>query len=251
MRIRDSALVVALTAFAAVAVTGGVLLAQSAADETPAPRKPGPRDPARYVNTPDSGVDEHVRVELAEFKVLVTDRKGNAISDLEPGEIRVFEDGVEQRLAFLDSVVGGRTTTEVDRPVEERSTAQLFAADGQEAPEQSEIVVLPPKERRRIILAFDVKNSHKNVRDEWNAAAVEWLDNDMQPDDWVAIVVVQSYAQWLTSFTSDKNILRNALDNVSLENSAANTDRGREMTDLVKQIQELCLDPRGPDHTAG
>lgn len=251
MRMLDSKLRRVLVASTLLCLCAGVMLAQSETPEGEAPpkKKLNPRDPAYYQNTPDSGVEEHVRVELAEFKVLVTDKQGKAISDLRPEEIRVLEDGVEQRLAFLDSVIGGRTTT-TERPLEERSTAQLFAADGEEAPDQSGIVVLPPKERRRIVLAFDVKNSHKNVRDDWKLAALDWLKNDMQPDDWVSIVVIQSYAQWLTGFTSDPHVLTNALENISLERSAANTDRGREMTDLVKQIQELCIDTRGADHRA-
>ena len=54
------------------------------------------------------GLVEKAVVAVAQLEILATDADGAAVDDLRPAEIRVFEDGVEQKLAFLERVSAGR-----------------------------------------------------------------------------------------------------------------------------------------------
>jgi len=85
------------------------VLAQQADESDKPTKKRDPRDLPI-----ETGVVEEVAVELAEVSVLVTDRRGNPITDLRPEEITVFERGKPQRLAFLDNVGGTRFAGRVD-----------------------------------------------------------------------------------------------------------------------------------------
>jgi Ca-activated chloride channel family protein len=76
------------------------------ATETPPPEKEAPKAPAPAANVREEvGEDEVVRVEttLVTIPVSVTDRQGRYIPDLTKEEFRVFEDGVEQEVAYFAS----------------------------------------------------------------------------------------------------------------------------------------------------
>ncbi len=206
----------------------------------PPPEEPAD-DPQDGEEPPmDSGLVERAEVALAEFKVLVTDRRGRPIVDLKPEEIRVFEGGVEQKLAYLEPVTGGRPrptgTAEIPPP------AMLYTSEGEAVASEPE-AVLPPKPVRRVVLAFDVRNSKLNARDTWKEAALEWLIEGMQPEDLVGIVVFRSYPDWVVEFTRDRKRLKNALESLSLVGSAPDRDRRRDMNKLIEEMQSLCSDP--------
>jgi VWFA-related protein len=191
----------------------------------------------------DANVEERVEVALAEVHILVTDKKGNPIPDLEPEEITVLEGGVVQELAYLDSVSGERYA-EVD--AREAPAPAVLYDGGEQDPLISDVAaVMPAKPVRRVVLVFDVWNSKRKSRDEWKDAALHWVDADMRTEDFVAVVLMRSYPQWLVEFTNDRDLVRRVIEDTDLENSAPDRDRSREVNSLVEDINSLCIDPRG------
>ncbi len=126
-------------------------------------RKRDPRDlPA------STDLVESVAIELAEVRILVTDRRGNGIVDLSRDEVKIFENGVEQEIAFLDQV----SVTESTGLNEQSPTpAAVFTREGEMVTTENADIVAPTKPIRRVILAFDTRNSKLNVRDKWRDAA--------------------------------------------------------------------------------
>jgi VWFA-related protein len=190
----------------------------------------------------DSGVEERVRVVLLEFKLLVTDKKGNPISDLRPEEIKVLEGGKPQELAFLESWLA----TEADRDLatEDAVAATVYAPDGTEVKTDATKVVPPPRPVRRVFFVFDVRNSRLRVREDWRKAALEWTRDEMQSDDLASVIVLRNYPQFVLQSTSDKGMLVRALEGMDLFTDSPNRDRREEMSALLTDL-EVCVDFSG------
>jgi VWFA-related protein len=196
---------------------------------------------ARPSEVIDSGVEERVQVVLAEFKLLVTDKKGHPVTDLRPNEIRVFEGGDLQELAFLESWLA----TEADRDLATREAvaAPVYAPDGTEHRTES-AVVPPPKPVRRVIFVFDIRNSRLRIREEWREAALEWTRTKMGPDDVASVIVLHSYPQWVLQSTSDRASLVQALQGMDLFSDTPDRNRREEMSALLTDL-EACVDIGG------
>jgi len=183
------------------------------------PSAPAPEPPRSQPGTVD--YQERTTVVLAEVRILVTDRQGRAITDLRPDEIRVFEADAEQRLAFLESASGSR-----------------------ERPAGASPYVLPAKAVRRIVLAFDVRNSRKTAREPWRAAARSWLATGMQSGDRVGIVLLGDYPRWIAELTDDRDALLAAVDGVSLKRAAPDRNNGHVMSRLMTEMR-TCFERTG------
>jgi len=195
----------------------------------------------------DVGLVEKQVVAVAEVQILVTDAQGRAVADLAPREIRVFEGGKEQRLAFLEPVSGSRIAP--DGSQKEQPPAPLYSAAGEHAAGAA-LGVLPAKAVRRIVLAFDVRNSRRPVRENWTAAAQAWLASGMRDDDRVAIVLLGTYPEWRVEFTDDRVALQSGLGEVSLKKAAPSSDRRRDVTSLMNDIAE-CMEAEGGRFSSG
>jgi len=209
------------------------MLAQEAGETAPA-KKRDPRDLPI-----ETDVVEEVAVELAEVSVLVTDRRGNAIVDLKPEEITVFENGKPQRLAYVDNVGGTRFAGKID---DASPPAAVYDRQGQMVDAGEIDAVLPARAVRRVVLAFDVKNSKLNVREKWRQAGEDWVRDEMRDDDLVAVVLFRSYPYWLVNFTSDKEAVLHSIEAVSFDQGIQDRDKRRDVSQLVEDIHSLCTD---------
>jgi len=191
----------------------------------------------------ETDVVEEVAVELAEVGVLVTDRRGNAIADLKPEEITVYENGKPQRLAYVDNVGGTRFAGKLD---DAPPPAATYDREGKMADAGAIDAVMPARAVRRIVLAFDVKNSKLNIREKWRQAAEDWVRDEMRDDDLVGVVVFRSYPFWLVPFTSDKSAVLSSIEAVSLDQGIQDRDKRRDVSQLVDDIHSLCTDLGSP-----
>jgi VWFA-related protein len=191
----------------------------------------------------DSGVEERVNVVLVEFKVLVTDKKGNPITDLRPEEVEVLEGGRSQKLAFVESWL----TVESDSALALRDSvpATVYSPTGDTAAPEALAAVPPPKPVRRVIFIFDVKNSRIRVREEWRNAAIEWVKTEMTEGDMASVIILRNYAQWILQATSDRKAVQAALESMDLFTDTPNRSRRSEMTDLLTDLKTACVDTGG------
>jgi len=214
-----------------------LLLAPPARGQQP-PQPPAPPPPA------EADLEERVTVRLAEVQILVTDRDGNAITDLKPGEVEVREDGESRRIAYLEPF---STTGSLAKAVPQPTPV---AAPG-EAPTAPPVpVAIPnPAPQRWIVLLFDVLNSRTMDRKHWVTAARNWLSKDMRPEDRVAVMVLESQGavRELVPFTGDRELLSHALAVDSMLDGYPHQDYTNDMRRIVEDLTETCGNSRSPE----
>lgn len=178
-------------------------------------------------------LQEHLEVRLVEVVVRVVDRAGNPVTDVTPAELKVQEGGEERRVAYFEAAASRGPDLASGAPA---PPTALYDATGHEVQSGTGTVVLPPKPRRRVVLAFDVSNSKIRRRAEWKASAKAWIETSMRPDDQVSIVTFKTVPIWVRPPTGDKAIVLDALQSLDLEGSASDRDRQQEMGRLVDEL---------------
>ncbi len=185
----------------------------------------------------DSELEEKVTVRLSEVQILVTDRDGNPVTDLKPGDVEVREDGKALKIAYLEpfSTAGslGKAAA-LPTPV---------AAPGEKATAPEFPVAIPnPAPQRWIVLLFDVLNSRTTDRKHWVAAARHWAATDMRPEDRVAIMVLESggVIREIVPFTGDRELLAHALLEDSMLDGFPHRDYTNDMRQVVDDLSETC-----------
>ena len=216
-----------------LAASTGAQETADAADDAAETRRDEPRR---------STLTEEVSVNLMEVRVRITDRLGNPVRDIQPAEVSLTQGGREQQIAYLEAVM--------EREIHASEPVQLY--DGSGAPIESEsVVVVPPKQQRRLVLAFDPKNSRSRVREGWREAAIEWVQLHMREDDMASVVVLRPYTDWLLRGSSDKASVINALRVMNLFTDVPNRDRRSEMSGYLNDMRMLCVDTTESKVSAG
>jgi VWFA-related protein len=189
--------------------------------------------------TAASTVEERVKVQLVELKISVRDKLGSPVTDITPDEVRVFENGREQRLAFFEAVAerGLVTVGSDDSP----QPVPLYDTSGEASQGEAEMV-LPPKPVRRIFFVFDPRNSRTPVREGWKNAAVCWASEHMQDGDQAGVIVLRQYPEWAGPLTSEKAQLLVALRTLDLYTNIPDRNRRQEMTEFMESFRSLCVD---------
>lgn len=140
---------------------------------------------------------EKVDVNVVLLDAIVTDAKGNQILGLDKDDFIVKENGVAQTVESVDYFTNRR----------------LLNANEQNAPFRAERV----REDRYFIFFFD-KPAEGQLWDRValaRRAATDFVNNQMQPNDRVAIVGHDIRLKIYSDFTSDKQQLRRAIDDVA------------------------------------
>lgn len=183
-------------------------------------------------------VQEKVTVRLVDVEILVTDKAGDAIRDLRKDEIEVREGGRVRKVAFLESMA---TSDLAARLTEE--PAPLFRQagappepEGEQPP--SEIVIPAPPPQRRMVLLFDAFNSRTPDRGRWIDAARGWVEEEMRPDDRVALAVMErAEVNLVVPFTSDRQLLLGHLASDSIVGKERYHDYMIDIRTLLDDLQ--------------
>ena len=161
----------------------------------PAPQKPAPQ-------APDDVDVVKITTNLVQVDAVVTDRNGKHITDLRPEEVEMLEDGKPQPISDFSYIRISRT-------------AQPTAA----APKPNTTPITGPPSRplrreevqRTIALIIDdLTMSFDGVRFT-KEALKKFLDEQLQPNDMVAIIRTAGGTGSLETFTSDKQQLYTAV----------------------------------------
>ena len=156
---------------------------------------PSPAPPAQ---------DDVVRVttNLVQADVIVTDKSGRQITDLRPEDFEVLEDGKRQTLSHFSYI----------------STANQPAAKPAEKNSATELPPLPVSEaqtRRTLAIVVDDLGLSAESIVSVRKALKEFVENQMQPNDLVAIVQTTKASGALQQFTSDKSRLLATIERIS------------------------------------
>jgi VWFA-related protein len=192
-----------LLAFALLTQLGFSALAQQ---PTPTPRSPEQRPASQDIQKPES--DEVVRIttNLVQVDAVVTDSHGKVVTDLKPEEIKILEDGRQQKITNFSYNVTETPTAPARR--------EKSAATDKNAPP------LPPARlkledvRRTIAIVVDDLGLSFESMHFVRRALKKFVDEQMQSGDLVAIIRTGGGMGALQQFTSDKRQLYAAIERV-------------------------------------
>ncbi len=164
--------------------------------------------------------------------VVVTDKNNRYVTDLTQQDFRVLEDGEEQRVDTFYSV-RPRVTSEVEA-VRKAPLAPAETSDVRESP----VVSAQMSERPNlVIILLDFASveylNQKYVKD----AAVRYVQERMQPNDFMAVFKVGTSLKFVQKFTADKEALIEALHQTDLTGSSYAMDQA-DLTKAADSVQQ-------------
>ena len=150
----------------------------------------------------------HAETELVLVNVTVRDKSGKVVRDMKPEDFQIKEDGKSQQIVSFD--------IENTDAVPTLDVAQAKPLENSEAPAPTSdkpqlAAAVEFKDRRLIVLFFDLSGMEPDEIDHSVTAAANYVDKQMAPADLVSIVSLGSSLQVNQDFTADHALLKKAL----------------------------------------
>lgn len=140
---------------------------------------------------------------LIQIDVTVTDKSGKIVTDLKPEDFEVYENDEQQKItnfSFVSSTSQSVSTTKTNK-----NEANLPLPPVQIRSEQV---------RRTIALVVDDLGLSADSIYNVKRSLKKFVDEQMQPNDLVAIILTGKGIGALSQFTSDKNLLYSAIEKI-------------------------------------
>lgn len=159
------------------------------------------------------------RAEVVLVNVTARDKKGDLVRDLKPEDFTVLEDGKQQKISSFDIEDTGLVTAPdvPQAPVLKEGKASGPATPAAPA-RPAEL-----RNRRLIVLFFDLSGMQPEEIERAVKAAENYLDKQMQPADLVAVASLGTSLDVNQDFTSDKDRLHRAIAGMSSTSGEAFT----------------------------
>jgi VWFA-related protein len=163
-----------------------------------------------------TGFTFKAKSELVLVNVSVRDKSGNLVKDLKPEDFTVLEDNKPQKVATFD-IENTQNAPQVPMneanllstpPVSTARTTTSASVTGQ--PDES------IKDRRLIILFFDLSAMQPDEIERSTDAAQDYLKKQMQPADLVSVVSLSNSLTVNQDFTSDRDKLMQVLQSFNM-----------------------------------
>ena len=149
----------------------------------------------------------HAQTDLVLVNVTVRDKNGNFVRNLKPGDFTLLEDNKPQKIVSFDIE---NTDAIPSQDVVERKP-QAGGAAKPAGPDALATTAQEFKDRRLIVLFFDLSAMEPDEIDRAITAAVHYVDMQMAPADLVAIVSLGSSLVVNQDFTTDHDLLKREL----------------------------------------
>ena len=187
-----------------------------------------PRPPAAPASSPMSPVGERVEVHISNVEVVVTDSKGNRVTDLTRNDFEVFQDGVPQKIENFYAVGGGKVTF----------------GDGKSEPLETVEARgdLPQEIKARFILYIDNLNISPQNRNRMFGKLKDFVSKNVGSRAEAEVVTFNRSLKVRRKFTSDPTEILAALEEIERETGGGTTTAG-ERRDSLHRIDES----RSPD----
>jgi VWFA-related protein len=143
---------------------------------------------------------------LIQLDVTVTDSKGKIVTDLKPEDFEVYENGEKQQITNFSFITSLPETKASPTPKPDKNAVGAPIPPVQIRPEQV---------RRTIALVVDDLGLSFESVHFVRRALKKFVDEQMQPNDFVAIIRTGSGIGALQQFTSDKNLLYAAIEKIT------------------------------------
>ncbi len=168
-----------------------------------------------------AGYTFKAQTELVLVDISARDKSGNLVRDLKPEDFTVLEDNKPQKVSTFDIENLENTPVVTDQQLNLLTSTlkKPGHADtaGNTAPSAEQSAI---KDRRLIILFFDLADMQPDEIERSADAAQNYIDKQMQPADLVSVVSLGSTITVNQDFTSDRAQLKKALQSFNLGNGA-------------------------------
>lgn len=170
---------------------------------------------------------ENIDVRIINVDVVVTDRKGNPISNLKKEDFELFENGVPKVITNFYEVAGGKPKGEV---VEQPAVPEAVTP----APKKDDT---NDKLKRRVIFYVDNLSLAPFNRNRVFTEMKNFIDTVMRPGDEAMIATFNRSMKIRVPFTRDQTHLKQTLDAIAGE-SAMGTSNRSERKQTEERIRE-------------
>jgi VWFA-related protein len=158
--------------------------------------------------TPPPNEDEPVvkiSTNLIQIDVTVTDKNGKLVTDLTPEDFELYENGEKQQISNFSLIMRAVGSATVDEA--RAAAARAINAPGQVPLKRGDV-------RRTLAFVVDDLNLSFGSIYYTRQALNKFVDEQMQPDDLVAIIRTSGSVGTLQQFTSDKRLLYAAIQKI-------------------------------------
>jgi VWFA-related protein len=168
--------------------------------------------PGSYAPAQQTDYTFHAETELVLVNVTVRDKSGKFVRDMKPEDFQIKEDGKSQQIVSFD--------IENTDAVPALDGTQAKPADAAPSSGPNSVGPRPAansefKDRRLIVLFFDLSGMEPDEIEHSVTAADNYVDKQMAPADLVSIVSLGSSLQVNQDFTSDPALLKKALQTLN------------------------------------
>ena len=158
---------------------------------------------------PPSSRSLHSESEIVRIDVEVTDKSGKPIKGLGQDQFTVTDNGKQQKItSFSYSDIES-----VDSAGPDNSKPVVIPVDGG-APSAKQSVTDAVRDRRMIVLFFDMTSMETDDIIRAHDSAVKFLARQMTPADLVSVVVFSTQLAVLADFTNNRQVLEKAIASI-------------------------------------
>jgi VWFA-related protein len=150
----------------------------------------------------------HAQTDLVLVNVTIRDKNGNFVRNLKPEDFSVFEDNKAQKIISFDI----ENTDAIPAPEVVQAKPLTGEAAKPASPASLASTANEFKDRRLIVLFFDLSAMEPDEIDRAITSAVHYVDTQMTPADLVAIVSLGSSLVVNQDFTTDHNLIKGELE---------------------------------------
>jgi VWFA-related protein len=166
----------------------------------------------------------HAKTELVLVNVTARDKEGKFVRDLKPEDFTVLEDGKPQKIVSFD--IENTDALPAANVAQVKLLTTPNKTQAAPAPQNEVATALGAfKDRRLIILFFDLSSMEPEDVDHAATSAEHYVDDQMRPADLVAVVSLGSELEVNQDFTGDKAQLKKVLQSFN-EGEAEGYDEG-------------------------
>ncbi len=165
-----------------------------------------PSSQSKQPSPPGDGEQDVVRIttNLVQVDIVVT-KDGKQVTDLNPEDFELFEDGRPQKITNFSYIsnVPGAASSNAPAPTAKDKDAPLVPAP-----------VRPHDPRRTVALVVDDLGMSNESVSQARRQLRKFVDEQLQPNDLVAIIRTGGEVGALQQFTTDKRLLHSAIEHL-------------------------------------
>lgn len=159
------------------------------------------------------------RSELVLVNVIARDKKGSLVRDLTAEDFAVLEDGKAQKVSSFD-IENTDAVPEATSGPEQTDVLSAIKQRPETKPAQPEPAQPVLKDRRLLILFFDLSTMQPDEIERSLTAAQRYVDQQMTVADLVSVVSLGTAVRIEQDFTTDRDLLKQALNRLNPSSGA-------------------------------